>query len=83
MNAHVKQSFAERVIASIDTKLAAMPEADRLPALRDARFKFIALSEEFANRVDRGEEPKWGETGFDYPILLADIEIRIAREVRR
>jgi len=77
------QSFAERVIASIDTRLAEMPEADRLPALRDAQFKFIAMSERFAERVDAGLEPEWAETAFDYPILLADISIRIAREMRR
>lgn len=76
-------SFAERVIASIDAKLAEMPEADRLPALRQAQVNFIAMSEEFASRVDRGEAPKWGECAFDYPILLADISLRIAREARR
>ncbi len=76
------QSFAERCIASIDAKLAEMPEADRLPALRRSKVKFLAMEEQFKFRVDSGLEPEFAESAFDYPTLLADIETRIAREVR-
>lgn len=78
------QTFHEKCIASIDAKLAEMPTAEeRLKALGRAKVKFIALFDQFADRVDAGREPEFGETAFDYATLLADISIRIGREARR
>lgn len=73
----------ERYAERVDEHLASLAPAKRLPWLLEQQRRWIDLSERFADRIDRGLAPEFGETIFDYTLTICALNERIALEQRK
>jgi hypothetical protein len=68
-----------KYFARVDKHVEAMSPAERLAFYRRDRIRWIALEEEFAQRIDRGEFPKPGEHAVTYLLIVAELGARLRR----
>jgi hypothetical protein len=72
----------DRWLLRLADHLSTLEPAERVPFLLRQKEAWLRRYEAFAERVDSGRDPEFGEDAFDYLLTLAALDQRIAQERR-
>jgi hypothetical protein len=78
------QDNTDRFMLRVAEHLETLPTpAARVAWLSKQRARWIVLFERFAERIDSGRKPEFGETAWDYQLTICALDARLALEKRR